>query len=246
MRKTSLLAAATLMLLALATPVTAFAATGSGSSTGSDSSNTSDDDLTGGVQIFDGADDSPSHDKIHKDNIKKHHDLEGRYGDNYGSLPMPPLAIKPAKGPKQHLDDSDETPGQDLNGQGSNGQLPVPGASQSPTPAPSAGTSSFSGTNNSSQTSTTTYVTAPVLPTASTSNGKTSAKLPAQINPASNSPILLKDVRVSGQSPAADFMNESMIWAGVLGAAAIALGGLVGFNAIRARKEPKDDFFFEA
>jgi len=87
---------------------------------------------------------------------------------------------------------------------------------------------------------------APVLPAASTSNGSVSAKLPEQINPASNSPILLKDVRVSGQSPAADFMNESMIWAGILGAAAIALGGLVGFNTIRARKEPKDDFFFEA
>ncbi len=246
MRKSTLLATATLLLLTFATPVSAFAAAGTGSGSGSGSgssggsSNTSDDDLTGGVQIFDGTDDSPGHDKIHKDNIKKHHDLEGRYGDNYGSLPMPPLAIKPGKGSKPNYSDLDD----DSNENSNNGVLPNPGVS--PMPSVSGAPANLSGTNTTGKSSVTNYVTAPVLPNKGTSNSQSTAKMPAQIDPASNSPIAMTDVRISGQTPATDFMNESFIWAGILGAAAIALGGIVGFTTIRARKNPSKDHIYEA
>ena len=238
MRKSTLLAAATLILLAFAAP--AYAASGNSSNSGSGSSNSSDEDLSGGVQVFDGNDDSATNDRIHKDNVKKHHDLEDRYGENYGRLPMPPLAIKPGKAPKPHSSE-DEGSGEDSN----EGLAPVPGSTQSPSPAPSAGTSSFSSPNTGASTSVTNYETAPVLSNKASSTAKSSAKMPAQLNPGSNLPIVLNDVKISGQTPAVDFMNESLIWAGMLGAAAVALGGIVGFTTIRSRKTAKDEFIYE-
>jgi hypothetical protein len=238
MRKNTLLAAATLILLAFAAP--AYAASGNSSNSGSGSSNSSDEDLSGGVQVFDGNDDATENDLIHKNNVKKHHDLEDRYGENYGRLPMPPLAIKPGKAPKSQLGD-DEVSGEDSN----LGVAPLPGSSQAPSAAPSAGTSSFSSPNTGANSSITNYVTAPVLSNSSSLTVKSSAKMPAQINPGSNSPIILKDLKISGQTPAADFMNESLIWAGMLGAAAVALGGIVGFTTIRSRKSAKDEFIYE-
>jgi hypothetical protein len=157
-------------------------------------------------------------------------DHESSHGDNHGVIP--PVVIK------HHDDDNDD----DGDGKGKGGGfVPLPGVTPAPTPAP--GVVGSGATLRGGR-----YEIAPIDPQLKNANGMAGqvSTHGAQIDPQNVPAVDVSGINPSAKTPADIFMESATIGLTAMGVGAIALGGVAGVRAIRLRKNPLGDYFYEA
>ena len=156
-------------------------------------------------------------------------DHESSHEDNHGVIP--PVVIK-------HKDDDNDD--DDGNGKGG-GFVPLPGVTPAPTPAP--GVVGSGATLRGGR-----YEIAPIDPQLKGANGLAGqvSTHGAQIDPQSVPAVDVSGINPSAKTPADIFMESATIGLTAMGVGAIALGGVAGVRAIRLRKNPLGDYFYEA
>ncbi len=171
-----------------------------------------------------------------------HQQSKGDDGEKHHGV-IPPVVIRP------HEDGDnvgDDNVGDDDNGGPIGGGVisgPVPSPSVAPTPGATAGPNpSGAGFGKRDKS----YVVAPLNagqnPPGSTPIGSDVQ----QIDPQQAPPIEVAGVHASAKTPADLFMESATLGLAAMGIGALAFGGVAGVRAIRLRKEPNDDYFYEA
>jgi len=174
---------------------------------------------------------------------------------------IPPVVIRPKDDHKSgsgHKDDNQSENGDDNESEGDddgNGfVVPGPLPTDAPTPIPSESVApapgavdpgTYSNTATTSFVQTRSYNVAPVGGVA-----KGSAIEPAEanrgaLNPEAAPPVDIAHVQTSGKSPADVFMESATMALTALAIGAVAMGGVASTRAIRLRRNPKGDYFYE-
>lgn len=146
--------------------------------------------------------------------------------ENHGYIP--PVVIKPHED-----DDADEDDETFPNG----GLTPVPSASA--TPSALTGSSLPDGATLRGGR----YDLAPVDPTMETPEG-----FKAQVNsvdPQAAPAIDVAGIKTTAKTPADIFMESATLGLSAMGVGALAFGGVASVRAIRVRKNPKADYFYD-
>ena len=161
---------------------------------------------------------------------------EYEHGNNHGVIP--PVVIRPHQDGDEYGEDEDEDEDED-DEDGAGGTLP-PLPSVSPSPAAGAG---FGPAGNKRGQ----FVIAPLGGPGS--NGGPGAGPGAQvskIDPQAAPPISMQGVQTSPKTPSDIFVESATVGLTAMGVGAIALGGVAGVRAIRLRKNPLGDYFYES
>ena len=169
--------------------------------------------------------DGDHEDGDHEDSDNKSHD-----GDNHGVIP--PVVIK-------HHDDGDDD--KDDDGPGGGKFVPVPGVTPAPGATPGALGSGASMRGGR-------YEIAPIDPSMISQTGMIgeSSTHGAHIDPAQVPAVDVAGIDPTAKTPADIFMESATIGLTAMGVGAIALGGFAGVRAIRLRKNPLGDYFYDA
>ena len=182
------------------------------------------------------------------DEGEHHHKANGDDGDkNHGVIP--PVVIRPHKDGDNVGDDEGEV-GDDNGGANTGGGIipgPIPTSAPTPGPIPSpvaSGAPNTSGVSYSYPGPR--YVVAPLNsgqnPAGSTPIGSDVQNIDPQAAPA----IDVAGMRTSAKTPADLFMESATLGLATMAVGGLALGGVAGVRAIRLRKDPNDDYFYEA
>ena len=154
---------------------------------------------------------------------------DGEHEDHHGVIP--PVVIK------HHDDDEDDDDYE------SGGSQFVPGPGVTPAPGVSPGPLGSGATLRGGR-----YEVAPIDPSMvppAGINGQ-SSKHAQQIDPRKVPAVDVAGIQPSPKTPADIFMESATIGLTAMGVGAIALGGFAGVRAIRLRKNPLGDYFYEA
>lgn len=165
-----------------------------------------------------------------KDNKVRHNEIEHLFEDITGVI-IPPLVIRPGSRPDPNIFQlpvgPDPDADTDLNQLGADSQ------------AVDAVTDTLTGVNDSAQD----FVTTPLLMQSALSSNLPINK---RINPNKHKPVQIKNLVLTDKTPTDEFMQDATVFGGVLGATAIGLLALAGFNTLRLRRDPKANYIYEA
>ena len=166
---------------------------------------------------------------------------ESNHSDNHHGV-IPPVVIRP----HQEGDEYDEEDGDD-DENGAGGTLPpLPGATPSPgsTAAPTRGNVDGFGPASNQRGQ---FVVAPLGgPGSNGGPGAGAGPQVSKIDPQAAPPIKMQGVQTSVKTPSQIFMESATVGLTAMGVGAIALGGVAGVRAIRLRKNPHGDYFYES
>ena len=160
---------------------------------------------------------------------------------NHGAIP--PVVIRPHQDGDNEGDDNggDDDNAGPIGGGVIPGPISSPGATPAPgsTSGPNASGASLSNRGNS-------YVVAP-LNSGQNPPGSTPIGSDVQgIDPQAAPPVEVAGLRTTAKTPADLFMESATLGLAAMGIGALAIGGVAGVRAIRLRKDPNDDYFYEA
>jgi hypothetical protein len=167
---------------------------------------------------------------------------EDKYENNHGVLP--PLVIRPHQegdeyGEDEDGDEDDDEEGDDEEGAGTLPPLP----SVTPSPNSSIDPSNANGFgpayNKRGE-----FVVAP-LGAPGSGGGPRGGTPVSAIDPQSAPAISMQGVKTSAKTPSQIFVESATVGLTAMGVGAIALGGIAGVRAIRLRKNPLGDYFYE-
>lgn len=168
---------------------------------------------------------------------------EDTYEHNHGVLP--PVVIRPHQEGDEYGEDEDEDGdeddeyGDDDEGAGTLPPLP----SVTPSPGSSIDPSNANGFgpayNKRGE-----FVVAP-LGAPGSGGGPRGGTPVSAIDPQSAPAISMQGVKTSAKTPSQIFVESATVGLTAMGVGAIALGGIAGVRAIRLRKNPLGDYFYE-
>jgi len=180
------------------------------------------------------------------------HHQYGDHGQTNHHGVIPPVVIRPHEdGDDYGFDDGDAdnngVPDDNIGGgvlPPIPGGLPHPGPSATPTPgatlAPSATGASRASTN---------FVVAPLGVGSNAVSGQATSSTPRKvsaIDPQASPAIELAGVKTSSKTPADIFMESATLGISAMAVGALAFGGVASVRAIRARKNPLADYFYDS
>lgn len=181
-------------------------------------------------------------------------DSESDHKENHHQIP--PVIIRPKDdgekaGHKNESEGSNENESEDGDDDGAG--FVVPGPGPIPTPAPSDSGSPSSGSTNSggidgSNTGTTQimqYNVSPVGGVAQDSSIEPAEANAGALNPEAAPPVNLASIEATAKTPADVFMESATIALTALAIGAVAMGGVASTRAIRLRRNPKGDYFYD-
>jgi len=90
------------------------------------------------------------------------------------------------------------------------------------------------------------FVVAPLDGAAANGGKPAVAPKVSPIDPLSAPPIEMKGVQTSPKTPSDIFMESATVGLTAMGVGALALGGIAGVRAIRSRKNPLGDYFYDS
>ena len=185
------------------------------------------------------------------------HDDEDESGHHEGHHQIPPVIIRPHED-NEHEDDEDgwseseDGDSEDEDSDDDHGGFVVPGPGLPPGPNPAPGTDPTAMpfvTNDPTGASVTStgYSVSPV-----TGLGADSVGLNQQpgaearnLNPEAAPPAQIQQVRGPQRTPADVFIESATVGLLAVGSGALALGGVAGVRAIKLRRNPKGDYFYD-
>jgi len=164
---------------------------------------------------------------------------EGYHHEHHGVIP--PVVIRPHQEGDEYGEDDDHDEG-DEYGAGSTlppmpGATPTPGATEEPTRGEEGFVPAY---NQRGQ-----FVIAP-LGSPVANGGPGAAPKVSKIDPQSAPAISMQGVKPATKTPSDIFMESATVGLTAMGVGAIALGGVAGVRAIRLRRNPTDDYFYES
>ncbi len=159
---------------------------------------------------------------------------------------IPPVVIRPHQEGDEYGEEDDDEDDED----GAGGTLPpLPNATPSPgaTDGPSRGEEGFAPAYNQRGQ----FVVAPLgAPLADVGlgadPGAVTGRTVSKIDPESSPAISMEGVKTSAKTPSQIFMESATVGLTAMGVGAIALGGIAGVRAIRLRKNPLGDYFYDS
>ena len=167
---------------------------------------------------------------------------EDKYEHNHGVLP--PVVIRPHQegdeyGEDEDGDEDDEYGDDDDEGAGTLSPLP------SATPDPNASFEPRTGNGfGPAYNERGAFVVAP-LGAPGSGGGPRGGTPVSAIDPQAAPPISMEGVKPSAKTPSQIFMESATVGLTAMGVGAIALGGVAGVRAIRLRKNPLGDYFYD-
>ncbi len=161
---------------------------------------------------------------------------ESESGHHQGVIP--PVVIRPHQEGDEYGEDDDEDEDDE---DGAGGSLP-PLPNASPSPSASAGSSNPYGPayNKGGQ-----FVIAP-LGGPGANGGPGAGPRVSKIDPQAAPPIAMNGVQTSIKTPSEIFVESATVGLTAMGVGALALGGVAGVRAIRLRKNPTEDYFYDS
>lgn len=181
-------------------------------------------------------------------------DSESDHKENHHQIP--PVIIRPKDdgekaGHKNESEDSNENDSED--GDDDSAGFVVPGPGPIPSPAPSDSASPSAGSTNSggidgSNTGTTQimqYNVSPVGGVAQDLSIEPAEANAGALNPEAAPPVNLAGIEVTAKTPADVFMESATIALTALAIGAVAMGGVASTRALRLRRNPKGDYFYD-
>lgn len=153
---------------------------------------------------------------------------------------IPPVVIRPhQEGDEYGEGDDDDDDDED----GAGGTLPpLPGATPAPSASPYADSEFGPAYNQRGQ-----FVVAPLGgPGSNGGPGAGAGPTVSRIDPQAAPPISMQGVQTSAKTPSQIFMESATVGLTAMGVGAIALGGIAGVRAIRLRKNPLGDYFYDS
>jgi hypothetical protein len=184
---------------------------------------------------------APSFSAADRDEDEHGDEDEEKYEHNHGVLP--PVVIRPHQEGDEYGEDEDgdedDEYGDDEEGAGTLPPLP------SATPDPNA---SFEPRNGNgfgpAYNERGAFVVAP-LGAPGSGGGPRGGTPVSAIDPQAAPPISMEGVNPSAKTPSQIFMESATVGLTAMGVGAIALGGVAGVRAIRLRKNPLGDYFYD-
>jgi hypothetical protein len=165
-------------------------------------------------------------------------DEESGHSEHHGVIP--PVVIRPhQEGDEYGEDDGDEDDEDEAGGTlpPMPGATPTPGATEDPTRGEEGFVPAY---NQRGQ-----FVVAPLgAPVANGDPG--AAPKVSKIDPQSAPAISMQGVKPATKTPSDIFMESATVGLTAMGVGAIALGGVAGVRAIRLRRNPTGDYFYES
>jgi hypothetical protein len=149
---------------------------------------------------------------------------------------IPPVVIRP----HQEGDEYGEGDGDDDDEDGAGGTLP-PLPNATPSPGATSGPNGFTPAANQRGQ----FVVAP-LGGPGSKGGPGAGPTVSRIDPQSAPEISMNGVKPATKSPSQIFVESATVGLTAMGVGAIALGGVAGVRAIRLRKNPTGDYFYES
>jgi hypothetical protein len=203
----------------------------------------------------------PREDRDKADREEKHHQI-------------PPVVIRPKDhGPKKdgdknpkfesgshgdanHQDSQDAEDGESEDGEefedgedvGDDdvGGFVIPGPSATPNPSStSVSTDPSTGNNGASPIQPNNYDVSPIGTSTNAVTNQPAEDAATALNPEAAPVVNLASVRTSVKTPADVFMESATIALAALGIGALAMGGVASSRAIRIRRNPKGDYFYD-
>lgn len=167
---------------------------------------------------------------------------EDKYEHNHGVLP--PLVIRPHQegdeyGEDEDGDEDDEEGDDDEEGAGTLPPLP------SVTPSPNASIDPVNGGFGPAYNKRGEFVVAP-LGAPGSGGGPRGGTPVSAIDPQASPAISMQGVKTSAKTPSQIFVESATVGLTAMGVGAIALGGVAGVRAIRLRKNPLGDYFYDS
>ena len=164
---------------------------------------------------------------------------EGYHHEHHGVIP--PVVIRPHQEGDEYGEDDDHDEDDEY---GAGGTLPpMPDATPSPgeTVDPVRGAEGFVPASNQRGQ----FVVAP-LGGPDSKGGPGAGPTVSRIDPQSAPAISMQGVKPATKSPSQIFVESATVGLTAMGVGAIALGGVAGVRAIRLRKNPMGDYFYES
>jgi hypothetical protein len=90
------------------------------------------------------------------------------------------------------------------------------------------------------------YVVAPLNAGQNPAGSKAIGSRVQVIDPQSAPPVQIAGIQTSSKTPADLFMESATLGLAAMAVGALAFGGVAGVRAIRLRKQPNDDYFYDA
>ena len=163
---------------------------------------------------------------------------ESGHSEHHGVIP--PVVIRPHQEGDEYGEDDGDKDDEDAAG----GTLPpMPGATPTPgaTEDPTRGEEGFVPAYNQRGQ----FVVAP-LGAPVTNGAPGAAPKVSKIDPQSAPAISMQGVKPATKTPSDIFMESATVGLTAMGVGAIALGGVAGVRAIRLRRNPTGDYFYES
>ncbi len=182
-------------------------------------------------------------------------DSESDHKENHHQIP--PVIIRPKhygdneSGHKNESEDSNENESEDGDDDGAGfvvpgpGPIPSPAPSDSGSPATGVTNSDDIGTSNAGATQGRQYNVSPVGGVSQNSSIEPAEANAGALNPEAAPPVNLASIQTSGKTPADVFMESATIALTALAIGAVAMGGVASTRAIRLRRNPKGDYFYD-
>jgi len=182
---------------------------------------------------------------------------EAEHGENHHQIP--PVVIRPKYGEDyedgedgEYAEDSEDGEGYEdgEDGDDDEGGFVVPGPNPSARPNSSSSPGASSAPGNMSddainQDQPNSYAVSPIGTSTDPASEKTVEDGDADLNPEAAPAVNLANVRTSVKTPADVFMESATLALAALGIGAVAMGGVASTRAIRLRRNPKGDYFYE-
>jgi len=163
---------------------------------------------------------------------------ESGHSEHHGVIP--PVVIRPHQEGDEYGEGDADSDDEDAAG----GTLPpMPGATPTPgaTEDPTRGEEGFVPAYNQRGQ----FVIAPLGAPLANGDPGAAPKVSA-IDPQSAPEISMQGVKPATKTPSDIFMESATVGLTAMGVGAIALGGVAGVRAIRLRRNPTDDYFYES
>lgn len=201
----------------------------------------SDSPIASKMVVFNERDDEDGENEHESDHHEGHHQI-------------PPVIIRPHEGGHDDADEEDSEGSDDNESESDDDNggfvLPGPGVDPFPSPNPSTDPSAAPSVLNDptgASVSTTAYSVSPVtgLGVESVGMNQQSSAETRSLNPEAAPPAQIQQVRGAQRTPADVFIESATVGLLAVGAGAIALGGVAGVRAIKLRRNPKGDYFYD-
>jgi hypothetical protein len=126
------------------------------------------------------------------------------------------------------------------------GGFVIPGPSATPNPSStSVSTDPSTGNNGASPIQPNNYDVSPIGTSTNAVTNQPAEDAATALNPEAAPVVNLASVRTSVKTPADVFMESATIALAALGIGAVAMGGVASSRAIRIRRNPKGDYFYD-